>query len=175
VDSAVTVILQPENVTADYGGFVEFTCRFSFINDLSHILEIYLGKSGNLRIPSNQFNVLDPHEYYVNITNTTNETVGMAGLLINMKTIQIIEFFRCKFIHGDASVFSNPAYIVGIHYPECAQPSQSQTSSLHLIPSKTLTISTLSPTSTITALESCTATLGITEGGNIGTYLVFNH
>ena len=145
---------QPKNVTVNYGEFVEFTCRFLFIDHSPHILEIYFGNSGSLRASSNQFNVLGPHEYYINITYTTNETVGIAGILINKKTIQVMEFFRCKLIHGTESVFSSPAYIVDINYPECAQPSQSQTLPSHPIPSQTLSILTSSPTSIIPA---CTA------------------
>lgn len=155
-----TATPQPENVIANYGEFVEFTCRFSFIDHSPHILEIYFGNSGSLRASSNQFNVLDQHEYYVNITYGTNETIGVAGMLINTKTIQVIEFFRCKLIHGAASVFSSPAYIVDIHYPECStQPS----SSLHPIPSQTLVTST-DPTSTTTTLEPCTAINGTERG-----------
>ena len=155
-----TPTLQPENVTANYGEFVEFMCGFSFTDRSSHILEIYFGDSGSLRASLDQFNALNQHEYYVNIINNTNEITGVAGILINTKTIQVIEFFRCKLIHGSASVFSSPAYIVDIHYPECsAQPSYT----LHPTPSQTMVIST-GPTFTTTALEPCTAINGTERG-----------
>ena len=153
---SLTSTLQPKNVTANYGEFVEFICGFSFTDHSPHILEIYFGDSGRLRPPSYQFNILNQHEYYVNITNNTNETTGVAGILINTKTIQVIEYFRCKLIHGSASVFSSRAYIVDIHYPECsAQPS----STLYPTPLQTMdqVIST-GPTSTTIALETCTST-----------------
>ena len=159
-----TPTLQPENVTANYGEFVEFMCGFSFTDRSPHILEIYFGSSGRLRAFPDQFDALNQHEYYVNIRNNTNETIiGVAGILINTKTIQVIEYFRCKLIHGSESVFSSPAYIVDIHYPECsAQPP----STLHPTPSQTMdqVIST-GPTSTTTALEqSCTAINGTERG-----------
>ena len=125
-------------MTVNYGEFVEFTCHFHFIDHLSHILQIYFGNSGHLIASYDGFNALDPHEYYVNISYNTNETIGIAGILINQKTIQVMEFFRCKLIHGAESVYSSPVYIVNINYPECAQISQGQTSSSYPMPSKTL-------------------------------------
>ena len=157
-----TPTLQPENVTANYGEFVEFMCGFSFTDHSPlYILEIYFGDSGRLRAFPDQFDALNQHEYYVNIINNTNEVIGVAGILINTKTIQVIEFFRCKLIHGPESVSSSPAYIVDIHYPECsAQPF----STLHPTPSQTMVIST-GPTSTTAPLETCTTTIkGIERG-----------
>lgn len=152
--SGVTVSLHPRNKTVNYGEFVTFTCGFYFIDHTPHILEIYFGSSGRHIASSNHFNLLDPHEYFINITRLTNETVGTAGILINKETVQVIEFFRCKVIHGHASVFSNPAYIINVVFPECV-PSSKPSLTLYPTPSQTSLLT--SATSSVTAtLEPCT-------------------
>ena len=107
-----------------YGEIVQFECQVHTGSIQNFYL--YFGNTIVHPILQGKFSNLDPREFSVTVNqcNTNclqNRTLGLIGqvwILVNSRTLQIIEPFRCRIFHNRTFEDSNLAFIEVVH-PEC--------------------------------------------------------
>ena len=67
-------------------------------------------------------------EFSANITNSArNESVGKALIIMNRRTLRLVEYFYCK-VYGDGFIVKRSRYAyISIVYPECTPNPYQQT------------------------------------------------
>ena len=114
--------IQPKNKTVKYGEIVQFECQIH--RESSQGFYLYFGNTLVYPLLQGNFSALDQREFSVNVNQCTNclqnQTiiVGRVWILINSRTLQIIEPFWCRVTHSRISEDSCTAY-VEVVYPEC--------------------------------------------------------
>ena len=126
--------VQPENqIAARYGEIVEVSCHVS--NYTNYGLEMFVGDNAKI-FPKHEINPLGkrfirslhPGEFYAdevqadNCTEMSCEGLGIFWMVVNSRTLQLMNYFWCRATHNGWHDESNQAFVVNITYP--ASPQQ---------------------------------------------------
>lgn len=118
---------------------MEFNC--SVRNYTNHGLEMFVGDNAKI-FPRDEVNEegqifiqsLHHGELYItvepaeNCTATSCEGRGVFRMVVNSRTLPLMDFFWCRATHDGLHKDSNPAFIVNVLRPECTCVNIYQTS-----------------------------------------------
>lgn len=155
--------MQPRNTTVKYGEIAQFECQIH----MEHGQDIHLFFGSSIVYPTmvERFSTLDQREFSVNVSQCTdclhNQTVAArVWILVNSKTLPIIEPFLCRVFHNLTYEDSTHASIQ-VLYSECAilpllSNNMFPVTSTHLLPRELpITSTTFLETVTILSRRPC--------------------
>ena len=130
-----------------YGEIVEFECHVPSYRNYS--LDIIVGQRAKvypyLNNNGREFSQrLHPGEFYANFTQLDDGTgKGIFGVVINSKTLQLMEYMWCRAYNNVTHVDSNIGRIINVTYPDTVECNTTTT----ITPSRTTYYLTPSSTS----------------------------